>query len=73
MLEVTRALMFQTNVPKVFWSEAILTATYLINRLPSTILNNKSPIEVIYKNKPNMDHLRVFGCVSYVHNIKGIN
>jgi Integrase core domain len=35
LLEVTRSLLFQTNVPKSYWSDAVLTAAYLINRLPS--------------------------------------
>ena len=34
LLEVARAIMFTNNVPKHFWGEAILTATYLINRMP---------------------------------------
>ena len=35
LLEVVRSLMFTTRVPKFFWGEAVLTATYLINRMPS--------------------------------------
>ena len=66
ILEVTRSLLFQTNVPKRFWSEAVLTAVHIINRLPSTVLKNKSPLEILYKQKMNFDHLRVFGCKCFV-------
>jgi hypothetical protein len=46
----------------------MLTATYLINRLPSANLYYKSPLEIIYQRKLNIDHLRVFGCMCYAHN-----
>ncbi|XP_050156356.1 uncharacterized protein LOC126630314 [Malus sylvestris] len=41
LLEKTRSLMLQANLPKKFWSQAIQTAAYIINRLPSRILKDK--------------------------------
>lgn len=35
ILKVAQSLMFQTSVPKKFFGEAVLTSTYLINRIPS--------------------------------------
>jgi transposase InsO family protein len=67
LLEMTRTLLFQNNAPKIFWSDAVLTATYLINRLPSANLSFKSPLEILYNKKINLDHLRVFGCTCFVH------
>ena len=67
LLEVTRSLMFQNNVPKFFWSEAVLTAAYLINRTPSSILQNKSPLETLNKRFMGLDHLRIFGCICFIH------
>jgi Integrase core domain/GAG-pre-integrase domain/gag-polypeptide of LTR copia-type len=67
LLEVTRALLLQNNVPKIFWSDAILTATYLINRLPSPKLNNLSPLEILKNRKIDLEHIRVFGCICFVH------
>jgi hypothetical protein len=48
LLEMTRVLLFQNNVPLIFWSDATLTTTYLINRLPSANLNFKSPLKILY-------------------------
>ena len=49
LLEKTRALMLHMKVPKVFWSQGVMTAAYIINRLPSRILDFKSPMEVYSK------------------------
>ncbi|XP_057478145.1 retrovirus-related Pol polyprotein from transposon TNT 1-94 isoform X6 [Actinidia eriantha] len=68
LAEVARSLLFTMNVPKYLWGEAILTAAYLINRMPSSVLNFKTPIECL----PSHFHVtslppRVFGCVCFVH------
>ena len=34
LLNTTQALLFQGNVPKSYWGEVVLTAAYMINRLP---------------------------------------
>jgi hypothetical protein len=67
LLEMTRTLLFQNNISKIFWSETILTSVYLINRLPSTMLNFKSPFEVLHGRKTRLDHLKVFGCTYFVY------
>nr|CAE05707.2 OSJNBb0065J09.3 [Oryza sativa Japonica Group] len=48
ILEVARSLMYTMNVPKFLWSEAVMTATYLINRTPSRILGMKAPYEMVF-------------------------
>ena len=55
LLEMTRILLFQNHVPKIFWSDTVLTSTYLINRLPSSVLNFKSPFEIIFNRKLIVD------------------
>jgi len=61
--------MFQMNVPKYLWSEAVLTAAYLINRMPSRILGMKSPAELLlgereFKVPPR--YLVVFGLLGTI-------
>ena len=67
LLEKTRALMLHMNTLKNFWSQAILIATYLINRLPSRVLEFKSPYETLKGRHITLSHLRVFGCMCFVH------
>ena len=43
------------------------TTCYLVNRSPSSTLDDKTPHEVWFGKKPSLQHIRVFGWDSYVH------
>lgn len=62
VLNIARALRIQSNVLKLFWSECILTATYVINRLPIKKLGWLSPYHKLFGKVPPYTHLRKFEC-----------
>lgn len=68
LTEMARTMVASAKLNKHFWGEAILTATYLINRLPTKALIDKTPYEMWHGTKPKINHLRVFGSTAYVHN-----
>jgi len=65
LLNVTRALLFQSSLTLSFWSFALLHATLLINCIPTPFLHNKSPYEMLHSH-PYDINLRVFGCLCYI-------
>jgi len=58
----TRAMLHGANLPPRFWAEAMTTYMYLRNRTPTTANDGKTPYEVFYNIKPNISHIRPFGC-----------
>ncbi|XP_019242160.1 PREDICTED: uncharacterized protein LOC109222244, partial [Nicotiana attenuata] len=69
ILDTARALKFQANTPTRFWGECIKTTVYVINRLPTDLLNGKAPYELLHNRTPSLTHLRVFGCLCYATNL----
>ena len=53
------------KLPLSYWSYAISAATHIINRLSIPLLHNKSPWEILVNFKPDLLHLRVFGCTCF--------
>ncbi|MCO5594298.1 hypothetical protein L7F22_048327 [Adiantum nelumboides] len=65
--ERVTAMLSLANLPPEFWGEAVMTAVHIINRSPSTPLNNKIPQEKWTGKKPNYDRLCVFGSEAFSH------
>jgi hypothetical protein len=67
LMEKSRCILSGVGLGKELWAEAVGTACYLVNRSPSSALDDKTPQEVWTGKKPSLTHLKVFGCEAYVH------
>jgi hypothetical protein len=63
-----QTLLADSGLPMSFWLDAVLTRQYLVNCLPtSTLPANTTPFEALTNGrKPDLSHLRVWGCDCYV-------
>ena len=50
-----------------FWAEVVNTAVYLKNISPTKKLELQTPFEVFNGYKPQVKHLRIFGCKAFSH------
>ena len=65
--EVARALMTEKEMSKYYWAEALNAALYIVNRTPTAVIHGMTPKEKFTGKKPDLSHLKVFGCLAYVH------
>jgi len=65
LVESALSMITHANLPNCYWAEAVATTT---NRTPSNAFKeHTTPYERWYCRKPNVSHLRVFGCIAYAH------
>jgi hypothetical protein len=62
ILETGLTLLAHSGLSKKYWVDAFLTSVYIINRLPTPVLQNSSPFEKLFHKIPEYSLLRVFGC-----------
>ena len=66
LMEMARCMLIDANMDKKYWAEAINTANYLQNRLPTKAVE-KTPYELCYSRKPDVKNLHIFGSKAYIH------
>ncbi|GJW69991.1 zinc finger, CCHC-type containing protein [Tanacetum coccineum] len=65
VLSTMRSMMKVMKLPLTFWAEAVRHAIYILNMVSTRALVDKTPYEVLYNRKPNLENLRIFGCTAY--------
>lgn len=66
LIEMARCMLLDAGMEKCYWPEAVNTAAYLQNVLPTTAVD-RTPFELWFGKKPDLSILRVFGCKAEVH------
>lgn len=64
LTEMAKCMLLDVNLDNRFWGEAVLTATYLQNRMTSRSID-KTPLELFTREKPDISHIRIFGLKVY--------
>ena len=54
-------------MPHYFWVEAMNTCVYIMKRTPNVAMHRVTLEEKYSGKKPDLSHLKVFGCIAYVH------
>nr|GEU41690.1 ribonuclease H-like domain-containing protein [Tanacetum cinerariifolium] len=62
LIEAARSMLANSKHPTMFWTEAISTACYVLNRVCITNPHNKTPYKLLSGKVPNIRHLKPFGC-----------
>ena len=68
LMEAARTMLTHAGLSNAYWAESIATAVYLRNRMITTaIKSGETPYQQWYGKKPNLKHIRVFGCIVYTY------
>lgn len=62
---VAKALFFESKVPIIFCGECVTVAAFVINMIPSPLLHDKSPYQVLFCSSPDYGSVRSFGCLAF--------
>lgn len=67
LIKTCKSWLHVENFPRDLWAKGMKCAAYVINKIPLSPNNMKSPYELIFGENPSIKHLRIFGPTCYVH------
>ena len=70
IMEDAREMLHDQDLLMHLWAEAARAAVYVHNCTPHSVLENNTPEEIFSGKKPEVSHLRIFGCPVYIHILK---
>nr|GEU31708.1 ribonuclease H-like domain-containing protein [Tanacetum cinerariifolium] len=69
LIEAARTMLADSKLPIMFWTEAVKTACYVLNRVSVTSPHNKTPYALLTGNISSVSHFKPFGCHVTILNI----
>jgi len=66
--KLARTMLSESSLPNYFWVDVVNTSCYVVNRVLIRSILKKTPYELFNGRKPNISHLKVFGCSCFVLN-----
>jgi transposase InsO family protein len=67
IMEAVKTMIHDQDLPMCLWAEAAMAAVYVQNRLSQSTLGFKTPEEMFTGKKPEVSHLKIFGCPVFIH------
>jgi reverse transcriptase-like protein len=67
LMEKAHVVLSDAKLPESYWFDALEYAIILWNILPTQALTDMTPKEAWSGNKPDVLHLRIFGCQAFMH------
>jgi hypothetical protein len=66
-MDAVKTMIHDQDLPMHLWDEATRTSVYVQNKLSHGALGFKTPKEMFFGKKPEVSHLKIFGCPVFVH------
>jgi hypothetical protein len=67
IMEAVKTMIHDRDLPMCLWAEAAMEVVYVQNRLSHSALGLKTPEEMFTGKKPEVSHLKIFGCPIFIH------
>jgi histone deacetylase 1/2 len=67
IVETGLTLLAHASAPFPYWSDAFSTPCFLINRMPTKVIDMQSPVERPLGETPDYTFFKVFGCACWLH------
>jgi hypothetical protein len=66
-MEAVKTMIHDQDLPMCLWVEETKTTIYVKNLLSHSALLFKTPKDMFSEKKPELSHLKIFGCLIFVH------